>query len=476
LIEKTVKTDIFVNLNMKTLNMKRILVVCLLMASVLLKAQTYNELVAKGDEFYGAKNYAEAIKFFTQAIALEPNFAKGYWYRGDANRELKSLDEALNDYTIAIDLEPKNAKFRKLRGDTYYSLKQYAQAEKDYGKGIELDPKNATLWLYRGDCYALLKQNDKACTDYKKAQELGSRNAKSQAAKITCSWVSHMVGNTPCPTGDAVISKIEMDPLTGAVFTSKGLTYDKYEIKTEAGVLISGPEVAMGETIVITLTNPKGFCTDTDGVVFMGVGHETKEIGGRELDKVHNQYKEGQSFPPDQTKTISIKFKVAAPMLADKNYDMKAHFFDSKGNGELFVEMPIKTAPKTLTATNITSGTAGAGIVTGAVGGEIKGMELHSKHHGGATAFNALESNHSYTITASDVKGVNKHSHVMFRFVDASGTVSIDHRGKAVFHGEHVKVDFSTEGLKPGNYTMWMKIQEEGAPQNIGILVPITVK
>jgi tetratricopeptide (TPR) repeat protein len=461
---------------MKTLIMKRILVVCLLAASVVLKAQTYNELIAKGDDFYGAKNYAEAIKFFTQAIALEPNFAKGYWYRGDANRELKSMDEALNDYTIAIDLEPKNAKFRKLRGDTYYSMKQYAQAEKDYGKGIEIDPKNATLWLYRGDCYVLLKQNDKACTDYKKAQELGSRNAKPQAAKIGCSWVSHMVGNTPCPTGEAVISKIEMDPLTGAVFTSKGITYDKYEIKTESGALISGPEVALGETIVITVTNPKGFCSDTDGVIFMGVGHETKEIGGRELDKVHNQYKEGQSFPPDQTKTISIKFKLAAPMIAEKNYDMKAHFFDTKGNGELFVEMPIKTAAKTLTAPNFTMGTLGTNMITGAVGGELASMELHHKHHGGAIPFPDLEVNQHYTLTANHVKNLNKHSHFMFRFVDSNGTVSIDHRGKSVYHGEHVKLDFNTEGVKPGNYTLWLKIQEEGAPQNIGILVPVTVK
>jgi tetratricopeptide (TPR) repeat protein len=461
---------------MKTLTMKRLLVVCLVAVSTILKAQTYNELIAKGDEFYGAKNYGEAINFFTQAIALEPNFAKGYWYRGDANRELKKMDDALNDYTIAIDLEPKNAKFRKLRGDTYYSLKQYAQAEKDYGKGVELDPKNATLWLYRGDCYALLKQNDKACADYKKAQELGARNAKSQAGKIGCSWVSHMVGNTPCPTGDAAISKIEMDPSTGAVLTSKGLTYEKYEIKTEAGAIISGPEVALGETVVISLINPKGFCTDTDGVVFMGVGHETKEIGGRELDKVHNQYKEGQSFPPDQTKTISIKFKVAAPMVAEKNYDMKAHFFDTKGNGELFVEMPIRTAPKTLTASNITKGTDANGIVTGAVGGEIRVVELHSKHHGGAIPFTALEPNHHYIITANDVKGVNKHSHTVFRFIDSNGAVSIDHRAKAVFHGEHLKLDFSTEGLKSGNYTLWLKIQEEGAPQNIGILVPITVK
>jgi hypothetical protein len=451
-----------------------------LLLTITLSAQTFDELIGKGDDQYAAKNYAEAIKFFTQAIGVEPNFAKGYWYRGDANRELQNFQEAVNDYSTAISIEPKNAKFYKLRGDSYYDMNQYTQAEKDYSKGLELDPKNATLWLYRADCYLQLKLKDKACPDYKKAQELGARNAKAQALKLGCEWVNHMVGGKPCPTGDAPISKIEIDPLTGAVFTAKGITYDKFEIKNESGsAYISGPEVALGETIVMTVTNPKGFCSDTDGVIFMGTGHETREVGGREIDKVHNIYKEDQSFPPDQTKTLSIKFKVSAPMVAGKSYDMKAHFFDTKGNGELFIEMPIKTTPKTLTAPNFTSttnGTVGPGMISAAVGGEVKGMELHHKGHGGPIQFNALETNTHYTLTASEVKNLNKHSHFMFRFINDKGEVAIEHNGKSSYHGEHVKLDFSTEGVKPGKYTLWLKIQEVEAPQNIGILIPVVIK
>ncbi len=460
--------------------MKPVIFTCLiLLSSLFVHAQTYEDLIGKGDDFYAAKNYPEAIKTFTQAIALEPNFAKGYWYRGDANRETKNFEEAIKDYSTAITIEPKNAKFHKLRGDSYYDLKQYAQAEKDYTKGIELDPKNATLWLYRGDCYQLLKQNDKACPDYKKAQELGSRSAKTQAGKLKCEWVNHMVGGKPCPTGEVAISKIEVDPLTGAVVTSKGLSYDKYEIKNASGSeYISGPEVALGETIVLTLINPKGFCSDTDGVIFMGSGHETREVGGREIDKVHNIYKEDQSFPPDQTKTLSVNFKVAAPMVAGKSYDMRAHFFDTKGNGEIFIEMPIKVTAKTLSAQKFisTNGTVGPGMISAAVEGEITGMALHHKGHGGEIQFNALEVENHYTLTANDVKKLNKHSHFMFRFIDDKGEVSIEHSGKAIFHGEHVKLDFSTAGVKPGKYILWLKIQEVEAHQNIGILVPVVVK
>jgi tetratricopeptide (TPR) repeat protein len=460
--------------------MKTAFISCIILGSALLiHAQTFEELITRGDEFYASKNYTEAIKLFTEAIALEPNFAKGYWYRADAYREVSNFEESIKDYSTAISIEPKNPKFYKLRGDSYYDMKVYDKAEKDYGKAIEFDPKNATLWLYRGDCYLATKQKDKACPDYKKAQELGSRNAKAQAHKLGCEWVNHMVGGKPCPTGDAAISKVEVDPLTGAVFTSKGLTYDKYEIKNEAGTAhISGPEVALGETIVMTLFNPKGFCSDASGVIFLGAGHETREVGGREIDKIHNIYKEGESFGPEKTKTLSIKFKVAAPMVSGKSYDMMAHFFDTKGNGEIFIEMPIKTASKTLTAPTFvkTIDKVGAGMTSAAVGGEVKGMELHHKGKDERIQFNSLQQGTHYTVTASEVKNLNKHSHFMFRFISEKGQVAIEHNGKASFHGEHMKLDFTTEGVKPGKYTLWLKIQEIDLPQNIGVLVPVVVK
>ena len=459
--------------------MKQVIIYYLLVISISVQAQTFDDLIRKGDDYYADKNYKEAINYFTQAIGLEPNFAKGYWYRGDANREIKNYEAAVSDYSLAISIEPKNSKFYRLRGDSYYDMKDYIRAEKDYTKGLDLNPKDATLWLYRGDCYLLLKQKDKACSDYETAQELGARNARAQAAKLGCDWVNHMVGDKPCPMGDLTISKIEVDPLTGAVFTSKGIAYDKFEIKNEAGTAyISGPEVAMGETIVISLMNPKGFCSDSRGIVFMGAGHEIREVGGREIEKVHNIYEPNQSFPPDQTSTLSFKFKVAPPMVAGKEYDVRAHFFDTKGNVEVFIEMPLKVASKTLTTPNFNASAdkVGPGMKSAGVGGEIKGMQLHHKGHGGEIKFNELQANTHYTLTASDVKNLNKHSHFMFRFINDQGEVAIEHDGKSVYHGEHVKLDFSTQDVKPGKYILWLKIQEEGAPQNIGILVPVVVK
>ena len=115
-------------------------------------------------------------------------------------------------------------------------------------------------------------------------------------------------------------------------------------------------------------------------------------------------------------------------------------------------------------------------MISAGVGGEIQGMELHHKGAGSPIAFNALEANTHYTLTATEVKNLNKHSHFMFRFISDKGEVSIEHNGKSSYHGNHVKLDFSTQDVKKGKYTLWLKIQEEDAPQNIGILVPVVIK
>src|SRR5438128_10672855 len=98
-----------------------ILTALIVALTISLKAQTYGDLIVKGDDLYAAKNYKEAINYFSQAIKLDASLAKGFWFRADAYRALTNYDAAVNDYTAAIALEPKNAKFYKLRGDCNYN-------------------------------------------------------------------------------------------------------------------------------------------------------------------------------------------------------------------------------------------------------------------------------------------------------------------------------------------------------------------
>jgi len=440
--------------------------------------QTFQELLTKGDEFYSARNYKEAIYYFTQAIGADPNNPKGYWYRGDTHREIKNYSESIRDYDIAINLDPNNAKYRRLRGDSYYDLKDFTRAEKDYSKAIELDPNSATTWLYRADCQVMLKANDKACEDYRKAHMLGSRSARPRAIKQNCEWVRHMVGNLPCHTADANITRVEMDPLNGAVLIDKELAYDGWDIATNAGAHISGPEFANGEVINLKLKNVRNFCSDIPGTIYMGAGYEIRENGGREVEKVHNIYPNDHTLSGEQAKNVNLQITFPSGLTKEKQYVLKAHFFDTKGNGEVFIEFPFKMTGKTLAANpyTIVRDKMEGDILIAGVGGTLAGMQLHHKKHGGLVGFHELETNSNYEITASEVKNLNKHSHLIFRFLDPNGTILLEHKGRSVYHGEHVKLDFSTEGIPAGDHTLWLKIQEIDAPQNIGIIIPVTVK
>lgn len=62
----------------------------------------YNKGVAenlKGDDF-------QAIKYFTQAISLNPNYAEAFYNRGNNYYRINQKDKALEDFSSAIELNP----------------------------------------------------------------------------------------------------------------------------------------------------------------------------------------------------------------------------------------------------------------------------------------------------------------------------------------------------------------------------------
>ena len=458
--------------------MKKLLSVMLLLAAFSSYAQTYDEYMASGDERYAARDYTQAIHFFTLAVGLEPNKAKPYYYRGDAFRELKDYENAIEDYTNALDLDPKNAKYRRLRGDGFYDMKNYVRAEADYTKSIELDPKSATTWLYRGDTYEMLRQVPKACADYQQAHTLGNRNARPRAVKLACPWIKQISGIQFCPSGDAPISKVEMEPLNGAVFVSKGLGYESFQLMSKGGHTVSGPEFSETEELTIVLKGISGFCSEVPGTIYAGIGFELRENGGREVQKVHNIFPNDKSFSGEEAKNLTLKIDFPETLSTEKQYLLTAHFFDTKGNAELFAELPFKITKTTLHAINLKTekNVLKNGIVVEGLGGTISGLALHHKGKETPVDFSKMETNSDYTFTATEVKNLNQHSHFIFRFLDPTGKIVLENKGKAAYHGEHIKLDFSTNNVPPGKYSLWLKVQEIDAPLNVGVVVPIEIK
>ena len=62
---------------------------------------------------------ANAIKDFTQAIGLKPDFAEAWYYRGASNFYLGQKEQSLTDLNKAIELDPKNAKYLNFKTSNF---------------------------------------------------------------------------------------------------------------------------------------------------------------------------------------------------------------------------------------------------------------------------------------------------------------------------------------------------------------------
>jgi len=88
-----------------------------------------------GDAFYNDARYLEAIKEYTKAIELNPNFEPAYINRGNSySIFLQMYEKGIQDYTKAIQINPNNDVPYSRRAINYENLENYDLAQKDCEK------------------------------------------------------------------------------------------------------------------------------------------------------------------------------------------------------------------------------------------------------------------------------------------------------------------------------------------------------
>ena len=83
----------------------------------------------------------EAIGHYTEAIRINPNFAKAYAKRGEAYKRKGKQDKAMADFTEAIRLNPYDPGARFSRGQAYFSTGELDKAIADYTEAIQNRPE-----------------------------------------------------------------------------------------------------------------------------------------------------------------------------------------------------------------------------------------------------------------------------------------------------------------------------------------------
>lgn len=127
-------------------------------------------LAQEGDQnFYSARRL-EAIRFYAQALAIEPDCVYVLVQRGLALQEEGNLTEAIEHYNKAIELDPEYGPAYYGRGWARNWQGDHEGELIDAQQGYELDPDNPGMYLRRiGAALSGLKRFDEAIEYYTKA-------------------------------------------------------------------------------------------------------------------------------------------------------------------------------------------------------------------------------------------------------------------------------------------------------------------
>jgi tetratricopeptide (TPR) repeat protein len=119
-------------------------------------------------------DYAEAEKYFRQCLELSPNFAEAMNYLGYMWAERgQNLDEAKKLIEKAVALEPDNAAYLDSLGWVLFKQHQPQEALDWLQKAVQqADQPDPTLYDHLGDIYAELKAFEKAREAWRRSVQL----------------------------------------------------------------------------------------------------------------------------------------------------------------------------------------------------------------------------------------------------------------------------------------------------------------
>jgi tetratricopeptide (TPR) repeat protein len=156
-----------------------LILLCLLTASLMLKAELFQNATEKergeknksnyfdnGVTEYNSSRFQEAIIDFSNAIKQDSANWKAYKYKANSERNLKLYKNAILDYTKAISINKFDTSSYKERANCNRFIKNCAAAIDDYDFILKFDPSDIPTIFGRAMCRNQLEYFQLALDDY----------------------------------------------------------------------------------------------------------------------------------------------------------------------------------------------------------------------------------------------------------------------------------------------------------------------
>ena len=117
-------------------------------------------------------SHDEAIKYYSVAMDMDPNYSEYYNERGNVFLRLGRLEEAKADYLTAIELSPPYFEVFANLGQCYRRMGGMDSAIDSYSRALDLEPRHALALLGRAKAHEELGHSQAAIADYSAALSL----------------------------------------------------------------------------------------------------------------------------------------------------------------------------------------------------------------------------------------------------------------------------------------------------------------
>ena len=128
-----------------------------------------DDFFIQGSDKFEKGDYQGSVVAYTEAIVLNPNYAKAYLNRGNARFDLGDKQGAIADYNQALRINPNYADSYNNRGNARSDLGDKQGAVADFNQALRINPNSVEAYNNRGNARSDLGDNQGAIADYNQA-------------------------------------------------------------------------------------------------------------------------------------------------------------------------------------------------------------------------------------------------------------------------------------------------------------------